>query len=183
MILIHNSRRNVCTYLYYQVVDILLRKTSNFRGGVSNESTIFAKLLLTELTGLNRSFAPIGITRYFSYSLSHNEDITLLSRRKYLFKYEPLIKERFLYLSRLNFSLSSFKVSNNVSIINVPSLCKFDKIAESSVYVVICSLLSNSLRPRYLVTYLNSGSVARLNIIGDIPSPFLTPVVAEILKS
>ena len=62
---------------------ILLRKTSNFwRGGVSNESAIFTRLLLTELTGLNGNFALIGIPRYFSYSLIPNEEITLFSRRK-----------------------------------------------------------------------------------------------------
>ena len=60
---------------------ISLRKTSNF--GVSNESAIFVRSLLTELTGMNRNIAPIGIPRNFSYSSIPNEEITLLSRRKF----------------------------------------------------------------------------------------------------
>ena len=70
---------------------------------------------------------------------------------------------------------SSFEVSNNVSSINFISLSEFDKIAESSV-------LLNSLKPRYLVTYLNSGSVARLNNIGDRLSHCLTPAVGDTVK-
>ena len=73
---------------------ILLRKTSNFWGGVSNESASFARLLLTELTSLNRSFAPIGIPRYISNSSIPNDEITLLSRRKDFLTCEPLIKVR-----------------------------------------------------------------------------------------
>ena len=118
-----------------------------------------ARLLLTELTGLNRSFAPIGIPIYFSYSSIPNEDITLLSRRKGFLTCEPLIKERVLHLSRLKCSPSYFEVSNNVSSINFISFSEFDKIAESSAYVVICSLLSNSLRPRYLFIDLNSRKI------------------------
>ena len=49
----------------------------------------------------------------------------------------------------------------------------------TKLHVVICSLLSNSLIPRYLVTDLNSGSVAILNNIGDRPYTCPTPVVGE----
>ena len=70
---------------------------------------------------------------------------------------------------------SSFELSNNVSSINFISFSEFDKIAESSV-------LLNILKPRYLVTYLNSVAVARLNNIGDMPFPCLTPVVGDTVK-